>query len=115
MFTIYGKKISENKKIRQALIEIYGIGFNKANTLCNKFNWPLNKKISDLSQIERTLLSKYIKQNIKIESELKMILKDNLKKYLTNKSIKGFRLRNKLPVNGQRTHSNAKTCRKKNF
>lgn len=112
MFTIYGKKISEDKKIRKALIDIFGIGFTRANNICNKFNWPSNKKISDLSQKERSVLLKYIKQNIKIETELKVELKNNFQKYLTNKSIKGFRLRNKLPVNGQRTHSNAKTCRK---
>jgi len=33
--------------------------------------------------------------------------------YQSNGSLRGYRLRNGLPVNGQRTHSNGKTARKR--
>jgi small subunit ribosomal protein S13 len=112
MLIIFGKKISEKKKIRYALTDLYGIGKNKANIICDALNLPQNLTVTNLTENQKLKLSKYIKQNLKVESQLNKQIKDNINKYITNKSIRGFRHRNKLPVRGQRTHTNAKTCRK---
>ena len=112
MLIIFGKRLSEKKKIRYALTDLYGIGINKANDICNALNLPINLTINHLTENQKIKLSKYIKQNLKIESQLNKQIKDNINKYIVNKSIRGFRHRNKLPVRGQRTHTNAKTCRK---
>lgn len=112
MLIIFGKKISDKKKIRYALTDLYGIGINEANNICNALNLPVNLTINHLTENQKLKLSKYIKQNLKIESQLNKQIKNNINKYITNRSIRGFRHRNKLPVRGQRTHTNAKTCRK---
>lgn len=112
MLIIFGKKISEKKKIRYALTGLYGIGIKRANSICNTLNLPLNLTVNDLTEAQKLKISKFIKQNLKIESQLNKQIKDNINKYITNKSIRGFRHRNKLPVRGQRTHTNAKTCKK---
>mgnify|MGYP000029423854 CR=1 FL=1 len=113
MLIIFGKRISENKKIRYALTDLYGIGIKQSFEICNKLNLPRNLTVKDLTENQKLNISKYIKQNLKIENQLKKKLKANINKYITNESLRGFRYRNNLPVRGQRTHSNAKTCRKK--
>ena len=112
MLIIFGKKISEKKKIRYALTTLYGIGINKANFICNTLNIPVNLTINDLTENQKTNISKYIKQNLKVETQLYKEVRSNIEKYTENQSLRGFRHRNKLPVRGQRTHTNAKSCRK---
>ena len=112
MLIIFGKKISDKKKIRYALTSLYGIGFKQADKICNHLNLPINITLENISEDDQLNISKYIKQNFTVESQLKKSIKNNIDRYISNKSIRGFRHRNKLPVRGQRTHTNAKTCRK---
>ena len=112
MLIIFGKKISDDKKIRYALPEIYGIGFSVANKICNVLNIPLNLKTRDLTEYQNFLISTYIKENYLIDSLLKSQIKNNIQLTIDIKSVRGFRHRTKLPVRGQRTHSNGKTRKK---
>ena len=112
MLIIFGKKISENKKIRYALTDLYGIGIKRATNICDKLSFPLNATLKDLTEGQKLSISKYIKQNLKIEKQLNKQLKNDINRYISNKSVRGFRHKNKLPVRGQRTHTNAKTCKK---
>jgi small subunit ribosomal protein S13 len=57
-------------------------------------------------------ISKKIKTEFRIELHLREEIKANVQHYISNGSIRGFRHKNKLPVRGQRTQSNAKTPRK---
>jgi small subunit ribosomal protein S13 len=115
MIIIFGKKLPDSKKIRYALTNIFGIGFASANKICNILNIPNTVKISDLTEVQKQILIGYIKQNFIIESKLKQQIHSNIQDLIITNSVKGFRHRNKLPVRGQRTHSNAKTCKKINI
>lgn len=113
MLIIFGKKITDEKKIRYALTTLYGIGYKQASKICDTLSIPLNAKLSDLNEVQKLEISQYIKQNLIIEDKLKKLIKNNIEKYISNSSVRGFRHRNNLPVRGQRTHTNAKTQRKK--
>ena len=115
MLIIFGKKIAKNKKIRYALTSLYGIGVKQAFQICNILNLPRNLTIKDLTENQKLEISKYIKQNLKVENQLKKKIRANVQRYIENESVRGFRYRNNLPVRGQRTHTNAKNCRKKNI
>ena len=49
MLIIFGKKITDTKKVRYALTEIFGIGYSISNRMCNNLNIPLSLKIADLT------------------------------------------------------------------
>ena len=112
MFILFGKKLLDSKKVRYALKTIFGIGFSNANQICNALNIPITVTIGDLTEIQKLNISTYIKQNFTVESKLKQKIHQNIETLILINSIKGFRHRSKLPVRGQRTHSNAKTCKR---
>jgi small subunit ribosomal protein S13 len=113
MLIIFGKKINENKKLRYALTDLYGIGVKQAFDICAKLSLSKNLKVKDLTELQKLNISKYIKQNLTVENYLKQQIQHNVNKYIENSSLRGFRYRSNLPVRGQRTHSNAKSCRVK--
>jgi len=114
MLIIFGKKISDEKQVRYALPEIYGIGFSSANNICNLLDIPYNIKIRELTEHQKFLISTYIKENYLIDTQLKIQIQENIQTTIDIKSVRGFRHRSKLPVRGQRTHSNGRT-RKRGF
>jgi len=114
MIIIFGKKISEEKQVRYALPEIYGIGFSTANKICNLYSIPLSVKVGELTEEQELLVSTYIKENCLIDNQLKTQVLQNIQTTIEIKSVRGFRHRSKLPVRGQRTHSNGRT-RKRGF
>ena len=114
MLIIFGKKLNEDKKVRFGLTEIFGIGTSRAYFLCNALNIPLSLKISELTESQVLEISAYIKQNYVVEAKLQQNIQENINTCITINSVRGFRHRMKLPVRGQRTHSNAKTCKKRN-
>jgi small subunit ribosomal protein S13 len=109
MLILFGKKIVENKKIRFALTEVFGIGFSSANKMCNDLSIPLNAKVSGLSEDTQNLISAYIKEHFIVDKQLKSAIKTNIETYIDLQTVRGFRHRSFLPVRGQRTHSNGRT------
>lgn len=112
MLIIFGKKINDSQQVSYALTKIYGIGLTSATKICNFLNIPKTLKVQDLTEYQQTQISSYIKQHFVIETNLKRKVSKNIETLIAINSRKGFRHRSKLPVNGQRTHSNAKTCRR---
>lgn len=114
MLLLFGKKLNESKKVCYALKDIFGIGISSAAKICSTLNIPPTIKIYELTEMQKAKISAILKQEYILESKLKQQISENINNLITINSIKGFRHRSKLPVRGQRTHSNAKTCRKIN-
>jgi small subunit ribosomal protein S13 len=112
MLILFGKKLLNSKKVRYALTTIFGIGISNATKICNKLNIPTTINVSELTEYQRLSLSTYIKQHFTVEAKLKQKIHEDIENFILINSVKGFRHRSKLPVRGQRTHSNAKTCKK---
>jgi small subunit ribosomal protein S13 len=112
MLIIYGVTLVKNKQIRYALPLLYGVGVASAKKICLELGYAPNLKIVDLTEEQQFELAKKIKEEYRLENNLKEEIKGNIQRYITNGSIRGFRHRNKLPVRGQRTQSNAKTPRR---
>jgi small subunit ribosomal protein S13 len=112
MLILFGKKLNSSKKVRYALKDIFGLGLARANTICNALNIPTTIQISDLTESQKTNISFYIKDHFFVESKLRQQIYENIENLKIINCVKGFRHRYKLPVRGQRTHSNAKTCKK---
>lgn len=113
MLIIFGKKLIDSKKVRYGLTQIFGIGYSNANKLCNFLSIPQTLTIGELTELQKLNISAYIKQNFMVEAKLIQKIQDNIDTMIAMNSVRGFRHRSKLPVRGQRTHSNARTCKKK--
>jgi small subunit ribosomal protein S13 len=112
MLILFGKKLIDSKKVRYALTTIFGIGISNSIKICNFLNIPNTIKVSELTEYQKLSLSTYLKQHFIVEAKLKQKIHENIDSFILINSVKGFRHRSKLPVRGQRTHSNAKTCKK---
>lgn len=108
MARIAGVNVPENKHLEIALTHIYGIGKKTAQDICTNLKLDYSKKISDLSeeQIEkiRTAITEFT-----VEGDLRRSVSTNIKRLMDLGCYRGIRHRRKLPVNGQRTKTNART------
>ena len=108
MARIAGVNVPENKHLEIALTHIYGIGKKTAQDICSNLKLDYSKKISDLSeeQIEkiRTAITEFT-----VEGDLRRSVSTNINRLMDLGCYRGIRHRRKLPVNGQRTKTNART------
>ena len=72
----------------------------------------LDTLVKDLSEDEIVKLREAIKQ-YQVEGDLKRIVTSNIRRLIEIASYRGIRHKKKLPVRGQRTHTNARTKRGK--
>lgn len=112
MLVIFGVTLPNNKKLKYALPKLFGIGSYSASKICSELGYSPNLTVNDLSIDQQFEITKKIKSEYKIELHLREEIKSNVQRYITNGSIRGFRHKNKLPVRGQRTHTNGKTPRR---
>lgn len=114
MIYLFESEIPGNKSIFFSLNYIYGLGKNSAMLVCKKLGFSKNLKTKNLSKDQINKLIKIIESlNLSLASELK---KSNLlvtKKLLSIKSYRGLRKSQGLPIRGQRTHTNARTAKKR--
>lgn len=112
MARILNQEINENKKIGYSLQKIYGIGKKTNLDICHMFNINPILKWNELSNKTQFKLITYIEKNPNMGKDLMFQKKQSLNTYMLNGSLRGFRHKRGLPVNGQRTHSNAQTVRR---
>lgn len=106
---IFIKKNTKHIKIKNLLITNYGISRNSAVEILskNKLSKVTTNKNSNIL-LDKILTKNSLKFNRFLRLRNFKII-DNTKKQA---SWKGLRLRQGLPVNGQRTHTNARTAKK---
>ena len=109
---IYGVSIPSNKLLTLALTKLYGIGNTTSKKICAELGLSPRIYVADLTGNQQYMLIRKIKETLRIESSLKDIVKGNIQSLIDNGSLRGFRHRNRLPVRGQRTHTNARTARR---
>ena len=110
MARIVGVDIPRNKKIIYSLRYIHGIGLATANKLCKEAKVDPNKRVQDLKEEEVVAIRNAISNSeMKVEGELRSNVAMNIKRLKDIATYKGLRHRRGLPVNGQRTKTNART------
>lgn len=109
MARIAGVNIPTNKKVWVGLTYIYGIGKVTSFQICEKASIDSEKRISSLSEDEVRQLREAIDADYTVEGELRREIGTNIKALKDSKCYRGIRHIRKLPVRGQRTHTNART------
>ena len=109
MARISGVNIPTNKKINIALTYIFGIGPNRASNICIKASIDHSKRVNQLNDDEVTKIRELIESSYTVEGNLRREISMNIKRLTDLGCYRGLRHRKKLPVRGQRTHTNART------
>ena len=109
MARIAGVNIPQNKILRVGLTYIYGIGDKFSSEICNKLNISESKRVNKLTDEEVLKIREFIDKTYKVEGDLRRETSLNIKRLIDLGTYRGSRHRKKLPVRGQRTHSNART------
>lgn len=109
MARVAGVDIPNNKCIEIALTYVYGIGRSTSNAILEKAGIDLNKKVKDLSVEELDRIRRIIDSEHQTEGNLRSAIRMNIKRLMDIGCYRGLRHRKGLPVNGQRTRTNART------
>jgi small subunit ribosomal protein S13 len=106
---IAGVNLPREKRLEVALAYIYGIGQSTARKICADLDLSYDEKVRDLTDEEITKLRTYIDANLEVEGELRRERSQAIKRLQEIGAYRGTRHRRGLPVNGQRTKTNART------
>jgi small subunit ribosomal protein S13 len=111
MLRIAGVNIPDNKRIEISLTYIYGVGKNISGDILTELKIDKNKRTKDLTEEEQNSIRSYVEKKIKIEGDLKLEVRDNVKRLKEVGCYRGTRHQRGLPVRGQRTKTNNRTVR----
>lgn len=108
---LLGTNIPDNKNIDISLTYLYGIGTATARRIVEGAKIEAAKKAKDLTPDEVNRIKEYLDKNLKIEGDLRQIVRSNIARLKDIQSYRGMRHSRKLPVRGQRTKTNSRTVR----
>ena len=109
MARIAGVNIPTDKQLWISLTYIYGLGKTSALEICKKANIPHNTRVYSLEDSQVAVLRKLIDDDYTVEGDLRRTVSLNIKTLKDIKCYRGLRHIRRLPVRGQRTHTNART------
>lgn len=109
MARIAGIDLPKNKRIVIALTYIYGIGNSAAENILSVTKIDPDTRTDKLTESEVARLREEIDRNCKVEGDLRREISMNIKRLMDLGCYRGLRHRKGLPVNGQRTKTNART------
>ena len=110
MARIAGVNIPKEKRFVISLTYIYGIGRTTAEKICEKLKIKASVRTHEVSEEKlaqvRALLEK---EHPVLEGDLRRKISSDIKRLADIGCYRGIRHVKKLPVRGQRTHTNART------
>jgi small subunit ribosomal protein S13 len=109
MARIAGINIPPIKIVSIALTYIHGIGLHSSKKICDNLSIPQDARVNNLTEDQVLKITEYINTNHKVEGDLRREISLNIKRLVDLVTYRGLRHKKKLPVRGQRTHSNART------
>ncbi len=112
MAIVAGVNIPDNKRLEIALTAIFGIGQTTAKKVAEDAGLPGNPRVRDLSEDELARVRGAVDRSAGlIEGDLRREINSSIRRLIDIQCYRGLRHRRGLPVNGQRTKTNARTKR----
>lgn len=109
MARIAGIDLPKNKRIEVALTYIYGIGRSVSRKILTAAQVEPDIKTDRLSEAQVASIRKVVDADYQVEGDLRREVSMSIKRLMDLGTYRGLRHRKSLPVNGQRTHTNART------
>ena len=112
MARIAGVDLPREKRIEIGLTYVYGIGRTTADKILAATGITPDARVTDLTREEEASIRDYIDEaNIIVEGALRRNVALDIKRLVEIQSYRGIRHRKNLPCRGQRTKTNARTCK----
>lgn len=108
---IAGVDIPGKKRIVIALQYIYGIGPTVSKMILDKAKIDYSVRADDIDEQQTAKIREIIDAQVRVEGDLRRERTTNIKLLKDIGSYRGQRHIRKLPCRGQRTHTNARTCK----
>src|SRR6186997_755166 len=108
MARIAGINIPLNKRVEIGLTYIYGIGRSQSQDVLKKAGVSPDTYVKDLTDDEVVKLREAIDNDLTVEGDLRRERSQDVKRLMEIGAYRGVRHRRGLPVNGQRTKTNAR-------
>jgi small subunit ribosomal protein S13 len=109
MARIAGINIPLNKRAEVGLTYIYGIGPSRSREVLAKTGVDRDTYVRELTDDEVVRLREAIDDDLMVEGDLRRERSQNVKRLMETGSYRGLRHRRGLPVDGQRTKTNARS------
>lgn len=110
MARIAGVNVPDNKRIPIALTYVHGIGRTTAFKICEKLGIDVQMRMGQADEDTLNAIRNEIDgDDYTIEGDLRREVSMNIKRLMDMKCYRGLRHRNRLPVRGQNTRTNART------
>jgi small subunit ribosomal protein S13 len=106
---IAGINIPINKRVEIGLTYIYGVGRSQAQEVLKKAGVNGDTYVKDLTDDEVVKLRETIDNDLTVEGDLRRERSQDVKRLMEIGAYRGQRHRRGLPVNGQRTKTNARS------
>ena len=113
MARISGVDLPREKRIEIGLTYIYGIGKARATKILAETGVDPSTRVKDLTDEEVNRIRDYVESDSEnlIEGDLRREIAMNIKRLREIGCYRGIRHRKGLPVRGQKTKTNARTCK----
>ena len=112
MARIAGVDLPREKRIEIGLTYVYGIGRSTADQILAGTGINPDIRVKDLSAEDEAKIREYIDKNdIIVEGDLRRNVALDIKRLTEIQCYRGVRHRKGLPCRGQRTKTNARTCK----
>ena len=111
MTRISGVDLPREKRVEIGLTYIYGIGRTSANRILTEAGVNPDTRVKDLTDDEVKKLATIIADSQTVEGDLRREIALNIKRLQEIGCYRGIRHRKSLPVRGQKTKTNARTCK----
>lgn len=109
---LFGLPFPPSKSLAIALSRLVGVGATRARAVLRQLGFPPALRVADLTPSQERALARALQAGSSVAGSLREEEARILQRLTTNGSRRGIRLRAGLPVNGQRTKSNAQTARR---
>lgn len=111
MARIAGVDLPRDKRVEIGLTYIYGIGVATSRKILETTGVNPDTRVKDLTEEEEQRLRTEIVNNHTVEGDLRRERTMNIKRLVDIGCYRGLRHKQGLPVRGQRTKTNARTCK----
>lgn len=111
MARISGVDLPREKRVEIGLTYIYGIGRTSASRILAQAGVNPDTRVKDLTDDDVKKISEVISETQVVEGDLRRAVAMDIKRLQEIGCYRGIRHRKSLPVRGQKTKTNARTCK----
>jgi len=107
---LFGLSLPPSAHLEVALRRLAGVGSARSKTVLRQLGFSPTLRVSELTPSQERALAAALQSGGPVAGALREEEARRIQRLVTNGCRRGIRLRSGLPVNGQRTKSNAQTA-----